>query len=329
MNYTTLPVKFQIREKIIISYEDKTSIAHRNSREKTEKQIKNSGTFTLSAQYRMTKIIDKWFYAWSYTNTPFSFITLTISSKYKKEVNHYSLLKQFIEKIEYRYRNINYVWKLELQQNGNPHFHILVDDEICWKNVRSIWNKLQSIYVDEYQNQQKNKYKNGYQYDKNLRNSKGEIIEEETQYKRYLKGNKANWRNPNSTDVEIVREREKIGKYIGKYIGKVEEEKNSIDSSFNRWWGCSDTLRNLKYLTVEETKINIEAVQDIEKRHLKTIEKDGIPICKIYARSRNDIFVDEEKLILEYNRNILRKKEDIKETLIRKTANKYTFIFGD
>ncbi len=128
--------------------------------------------------------------------------------------------------MESRYEGINYIWKAEMQKNENIHYHILTDAKINWKVIRKNWNQIQKIYVDKYQIKMKEKYKNGYYFDKEIKNEKGEIIENEIQLKRYEKGKKANWRNPNSTDLKETEDIKEIGKYIlhksvrssGKYV---------------------------------------------------------------------------------------------------------------
>ena len=50
------------------------------------------------------------------------------------------------------------------------------------------------------------KYKNGFFFDTEMKTKTGEIIDYETQLKRYKIGTKANWRNPNSTDVKTINE---------------------------------------------------------------------------------------------------------------------------
>ena len=126
-----------------------------------------------------------------------------------------------------------------------------------WKVVRGIWNKTQHKEVDQYQNKQKTKYKNGYFYDRTMIEN-NVIVSEEIQQKRYLQGKKANWRNPNSTDVKIITEKEynQIGNYINKYITKKEEEKQiKTEIKINRYWSCNKKLTQLKYPTITEDQI--------------------------------------------------------------------------
>ena len=82
------------------------------------------------------------------------------------------------------------------------------DKEVDWRIVRGIWNKTQIEYVNGYQKKMFKKYKNGFFFDTEMKTKSGEIIDYETQLRRYKIGTKANWRNPNSTDVKTINENE-------------------------------------------------------------------------------------------------------------------------
>jgi len=275
----------QLRRKSIISYsiwentENKTYKTDRVNRNQT---IKNSGQFSKSAKKKLTKILDIWAWTLEKTNTKFSFITLTLSSKFNQETDYTYYLKLFIEKIKYRYGNINLAWKLELQKNGNPHYHLIIDKEIDWRIIRGIWNNIQKKEVKGYQIKMRNKYKNGFEYDENLKEN-GKIVNEEIQLKRYEKGVKANWLNPNSTDVEIINnEDEAVFKYIAKYVSKEEEEvKNSYKT--NRYWGCTDNLKKLDYQKIYINELDEITINQLQKNLIKTINTEqGKEICTIY-----------------------------------------------
>ena len=68
-----------------------------------------------------------------------------------------------------------------------------------------------------------------------MKTKNGEIVDYETQLKRYIIGTKANWRNPNSTDVKTINENEydQIGSYINKYLNKKEEDKSRENRSMD------------------------------------------------------------------------------------------------
>lgn len=327
--YTSLPLKFQIRDNCVIGYTDFSQLPKKIKKEEEEKkEIKTSGSYSESAKKQLRNYLDKWTYTLTNTETKFSFITLTISSEYKKTVEYYKLLKQFIEKLEYRYKYINWIWKLELQKNGNPHYHIVIDEQIDWKIVRKQWNKLQKMHVDEYQIKMKNKFKNGYYFDSTLKNEKNEVVEEEIQKKRYEKGNKANWRNPNSTDVKTEKNITQVKKYISKYIKKDVEDEQQIQHNFKRWYGTNDRIKQLKYLTLTEAEIDIQTNQLLLKNEEKKIIEDNTVRCIIYSKSAAINYIEKEKETIEENRQTLKIKDRKQNTiLIDKDIKQYTKLY--
>ena len=82
----------------------------------------------------MKKIIDKWQYyitnKHNKTKTKILFITLTISDTIKTKIDHKKLFKNYIEKIQYTVGKFNYISKIEFQENGNIHWHIMQDKEV-------------------------------------------------------------------------------------------------------------------------------------------------------------------------------------------------------
>ena len=330
MPYTDLPIIYQLRDKAIISYTDFT-YANLNSKGKKEhKQIDCSGKFTISAQKRLKRIIDIWLYSLSEIEIKYSFVTVTISSKMDNKINHNKMVKTLIEKLLYRYGYFNYVWKAELQENGNIHYHFIMDREIDWKIVRRQWNKIQSVYVDRYQIKMKQKYSNGYYFDTNMVDKNGNTISDEIQYKRYQKGNKANWRNPNSTDVKIVdTANENVGAYVGKYVGKIEEDKdNTTDKIIKRWWGSNDELKLIKYAVLSSESIEIELLYGLENNTVKVIEENYNIKCKIHERIKHETIENAVRNCKLNNQNILVKNKDINARLIEKEVKQYNKIYN-
>ena len=139
-----------------------------------------------------------------------NFITLTLSAAQmlvsdkliKKEC-----LAWWFEYAKKKFGLKSYVWKAERQKNGNLHFHITTNCFISIKDLRNSWNFAQNRvgFLDLFEN-------------------------------------KFNHRNPNSTDIRIVRNTKDLGIYIAKYIGK-ELTKN--DRISGKVWDCSLNLKNV------------------------------------------------------------------------------------
>lgn len=112
-----------------------------------------------------------------------NFLTLTLSSKQKhtdNEIRKY-MFEPFLRKLRQEYNGLLYVWKAEVQDNGNLHFHLNCNVYIDWRILRDLWNEQQQKlgYIDN---------------DNNA--------------------------DPNSTDIKAVQDAKGLGGYMAKYIGK-------------------------------------------------------------------------------------------------------------
>lgn len=90
----------------------------------------------------------------------------------------------------------SYVWKAELQQRGQIHYHITCDAFVVHTAIRDKWNDLQlkSGLLDEY------------------RSKRGHV-------------------NPNSTDIHSVKKIKNIESYLVKYMSKTGTRTKAL----NRW----------------------------------------------------------------------------------------------
>lgn len=145
-----------------------------------------------------------------------TFVTLTLSSRQihcdktiKREV-----LNHFIIYLQREFKIRNYVWKAELQENGNIHYHMITDKFIPWRKLRDIWNAAQNrlLYVDMFEHD-----------------------------------------DPNSTDIHSLKKIKNVTAYVGKYMSKkiVPDKPESVTSIVTRpicghVWGRSDGLANLQ-----------------------------------------------------------------------------------
>lgn len=142
------------------------------------------------------------------------FLTLTLPSeqRHSDKTIKRNCLQEFLRILSERYKCDRYIWRAEVQQNGNIHFHILVDRFVHKGMVRKIWNRLVNTlgYVDRFEQKHKKK-------------------------------------NPPSTQIEAPRNLQEIVAYTEKYMSKVEPAPRPIDG---RVWGCSNNLKELEYYTV-------------------------------------------------------------------------------
>lgn len=74
-----------------------------------------------------------------------SFITLTHSCADLVPYDvSYNLLSLFLKWLKRSKGCQMYIWKLELQQRGQIHYHVLCDSFVHWTEVREKWNRLQA-----------------------------------------------------------------------------------------------------------------------------------------------------------------------------------------
>jgi hypothetical protein len=182
-----------------------------------------------------------------------TFITLTLPAKQThtdKEIKE-KCLNQFLIEMHKFNRISNYVWRAEYQNNGNIHFHILVNRFIPYADIRTRWNRIINKlgYVNEYRYNQMEWHKNGFRV--RLDNLAKWSIEK--QLKAYEKGMKENWENPNSTDIHSIKNITNIKAYITKYLTKTDQVKELQTESttehkntIGRMWAASVVLSNIK-----------------------------------------------------------------------------------
>lgn len=144
-----------------------------------------------------------------------TFITLTLSSTqlHCDKILKRELMNKFLIYGK-RYFNINnYIWKAEVQSNGNLHYHILSQNYIDHSQLRTVWNNVQNSlgYVD-----------------------------------RFTEKNRKE--NPNSTDIHALQKIRNVEAYIGKYMSKNE----SVRPVCGHTWGKSKSIGNLLPYTLDE-----------------------------------------------------------------------------
>lgn len=156
-------------------------------------------------------------------------------------------LNQLFIEISKKHDFRNYVWRLEYQKNGNLHYHIATDTYIDYYFLNRTWNRILNKYgyVDQYT--RKFSSFSLADYIKSQPSATHEDFEKHA--KRYAKGCRENWKNPNSVDVKAVFGKNNIAGYISKYMAKNDtdatDKKLPIcenNSKNSRLWFCSRSL---------------------------------------------------------------------------------------
>ncbi len=176
-----------------------------------------------------------------------SFITLTVSAQ--KNITsrdaYDNLLKPFLGWLRDTKGVKTYIWKLEFQMRGQPHYHITLPDFIHYEEIRKTWNSLQrkAGYLDEYASEHKHF-------------------------------------NPNSTDIHNVKYKRNLAHYMVKELAKsvdakrvqaiaivnsliqageipADQKQKFIDEytgeelkAMGKVWDCSNNLAGISYFAV-------------------------------------------------------------------------------
>lgn len=161
-----------------------------------------------------------------------SFCTLTLPIKqHHTDKVFRKLLIRFIENLTKTYGVKHYVWKAEPQENGNIHFHIVLDRFVKYPVIRKLWNaQLNSKglnYIDKYY-----KFKN-------------------------------TSKPPSSTEIKSLKNIQNVTSYIGKYMLKTEKGKRPI---IGKIWGCSNLTKKLEYPKFYDSEHFFDHVLKLTKR---------------------------------------------------------------
>lgn len=200
-----------------------------------------------------------------YKNFRIGFITLTLPSRqiHSDTIIKKKCLDHLFQELRTFYSVKNYVWKAELQRNGNIHFHIFLDKYVDYNAVKRRWNRIVNKlgYVDRYSSKMSELSLLEYA---RLRGKKVEEIKEV-----YAKGCKNKWKSPNSVDCKIAKSSKEIGAYMAKYLLKdvtkkeLSEEDIERIRAFGKFWSRSQSLSKLKHQNAflkEEIKAEIDYI---------------------------------------------------------------------
>jgi hypothetical protein len=77
-----------------------------------------------------------------------SFIDLTLPTvqKHSDEYIKKHMLSPFLKWMQRSWSCNSYIWKAEVQNEGNLHFHITTNKFIHWKSIRTKWNRILSAH---------------------------------------------------------------------------------------------------------------------------------------------------------------------------------------
>lgn len=171
-----------------------------------------------------------------------TFATLTLPARQMhtdKEIKRLAL-NRIIQELRRKCKLHHYFWIIESQENGNVHFHMILDTYVAHAQLRKLWNCIMNDleYIEHYRNNQKKWHEHGFKVKTNLL----AFWDLPAQKKSYDQGLLCNWSNPNSVDIKSIDNQKNLFAYIMKYMSKG----NSSRPLDGRLYGCSDGLRALR-----------------------------------------------------------------------------------
>jgi hypothetical protein len=137
-------------------------------------------------------------------------VTLTLSSRQihcDKWIKK-NLLNTFLVNCRRLFPNFSYVWKAEVQKNGNIHFHIVSNLRLQSWELQLLWNRIQDYY--NYLADFKEKY---------------------------------NRSNPPSTEIKYLKKIKNIQGYLTEYLLKNEDTRPLCGKN----WGASEDLLKVNF----------------------------------------------------------------------------------
>lgn len=183
-------------------------------------------------------------------NFSLSFVTLTLPSMQKHtdvEIKKVCL-NNFLNVMRQKFGLKNYIWISEIQENGNLHFHMVMDMYVHHKAVRYYWNRSLELlgYVSQYSNRMKSLTLKQYA------ELRGKNVSEVASY--FYEQNREGWNNPPTEQAKSIHNIQNLVFYLSKYITKEneKEEKQEYEERAETWgksWGRSTSLSRIKYIT--------------------------------------------------------------------------------
>lgn len=207
-----------------------------------------------------------------------AFLTFTLPAKQAECTKDFTNLyfNQLLTELREHFGMLNYVWRLEFQKNGNVHYHLVTDSYVDYFILVKRWNRILSkgYYIESYHNKYYALTLSEYRKSVDPKGTKDfQVIA-----KRYAKGKKYNWNQPNTVDVKSVISNASISNYLSKYFAKDNNEnpiKNELDTEDNskalRLWFCSRSLSKLKTVTNFCEAVNFSATAIVE--NVKNVRK--------------------------------------------------------
>lgn len=227
-----------------------------------------------------------------------AFLTLTLPSKQvhtDKEIK--LMLQKFLDWL-YSLGLRNYVWKAELQKNGNIHFHIVLDQFYDVQGLQEKWNEILSHYgyIEAFSN--KFSSMSLFQY------AQSRSMEVEKCVSAYAKGCACGWSNPPTVDSKVITTNKGLSYYLSKYLAKPadknENEAPADDRAqqFGKIWSRSQSLSGIVFSGTHYSDIYTVIDPLIKSEYVKAIYD---PFYSLYLFNLEDLPDNLYNIVLKSN----------------------------
>lgn len=235
-----------------------------------------------------------------------AFLTFTLPSEQRHATSE--ILTECWERLLTQFRNVlkmrNYVWKLEFQENGNLHFHLITDTYIDFHYARKAWNVIINRlgYVDVYAEKFKNM--SFQEYRQMFVGALAQDVQKLASW--YEKGRRTKWLNPNSVDVRNVTNEKAMGYYLSKYISKngAEGGNKTFDNETNSFglrlafWSRSLSKCEAISMPLEFFDFDIENVY----KEIGGVIKKSFDYCRVFYLRLSEMNNQAKRWFNEYFR---------------------------
>lgn len=210
------------------------------------------------------------------------FLTLTLATPQEHLTDRQlkeELLAPFLRKLK-RFGLVNYIWKAELQKNGNIHFHIFVDCWIGHREIRKIWNRLQAKF----------------HFISSFANKHGHF-------------------NPNGTDIKPCENMAKACYYMRKYMMKPVDKEEQLNlgegeksRDLGKTWDCTVNLKERNDTADFATEAEFKMIDDaVHSGNLKETKLDYATVYFYLNPKKSDYLPD--SILDRYRRFIAKVRE--------------------
>lgn len=260
------------------------------------------GEMTLKSARRLRKKIEIWYEGVQQHNNrakngdiinikKMVFLTLTLSSVqfHSDQEIKLKILKPFFRVLRDSYGIRNYIWKAESQENGNIHFHCILDRYLDRQKVQEIWNRCQNAlgYVDEFE-------------------------------KKY------NHKNPPSTQIQAVKDKCGLLQYFEKYIAKTEGYRKIKGAV----WKGSQSVMSLQFFEfVGDSEVEQSLIKAENEGNIRRYDDERYSIYAVQNKTVDEVLPDH--VVFQHNRyNVLLDRFLFSDELVQNFRD-YCFLFNE